>query len=129
MIIAKMTMMRSLLLLATLTLTLTTLVHAFPLHPTGNGIRPATSCLQMQQVDNNPELLLVKNYLEDNYPQFSSLLEKNDGVWKALAGTEGGFTVFAPNVAAFQALGDTKCGQLSDVRNFETAEKVSSYCT
>ena len=100
------------------------LVEAFPVHLAGRGVRQATCCLQAQ-VGDDPELLLVKNHLADNYPQFSALLEKNDGVWKALAGTEGGFTVFVPNAAAYQAMGDNKCGQLLDIRNLETTEKVS----
>jgi uncharacterized surface protein with fasciclin (FAS1) repeats len=116
-----MTIMKSLWLLVG---AVSTLVGAFPIHPASSGIRSATCCLQAQ-VDADPELLLVKNHLADNYPQFSSLLKKNDRVWKALAGAEGGFTVFAPNAAAYQAMGDTKRGQLLDVRNLETSEKVS----
>lgn len=99
-------------------------VVAFSVHPASNGIRPSTCCLQAQ-VGDDPELLLVKNHLADNYPQFSALLEKNDRVWKALSGAEGGFTIFVPNAAAYQAMGDTKCDQLLDVRNLETSEKVS----
>jgi hypothetical protein len=122
----NMTIMKSLWLLL---VTVSTLVGAFPVHLAGNGISRQTattgSCLQAQAGDDDPELLLVKNHLADNYPQFSKLLEKNDGVWKALAGTEGGFTVFAPNAAAYQAMGETKCGQLLDERNLETTEKVS----
>lgn len=109
-----------------LLVTVSTLVGAFPRYLAGNGIsRPATCSYLQAQAGDDPELLLVKNHLADNYPQFSKLLEKNDGVWKALAGTEGGFTVFAPNAAAYQAMGETKCGQLLDERNLETTEKVS----
>jgi uncharacterized surface protein with fasciclin (FAS1) repeats len=66
--------------------------------------------------------------LKEHYPSISLLLEKNDAVWKALGGAEGGgFTIFAPNAAAFQNLGDTKQRQLQDVRNLETTEKMGAY--
>ena len=78
--------------------------------------------------EDSADLLLVKSTLEQNYPNFYQILQKNDAVWKALAGAEaGGFTIFAPNTAAFQALGQNKWDQLLDARNLEQTEKVGAY--
>ena len=73
-------------------------------------------------------MLTVKNYLKDNYSSFSVILDKNDGVWKALGGAEeGGFTIFAPSNEAFQALGAKKKEQLLDPRNLESTQKIAAY--
>jgi uncharacterized surface protein with fasciclin (FAS1) repeats len=99
--------------------------HGFQLRPTG-AVRPTT--LLQSETKDNQDLLLVKNYLKENYPAFSMILEKNDSVWKALGGAEeGGFTIFVPNQEAFAALGESKQEQLLDVRNLETTEKIGAY--
>ena len=50
----------------------------------------------------------------------------NDSIWKSLGGSTG-FTIFAPNAAAFSALGESKQGQLLDERNLETTQKIAAY--
>ena len=78
--------------------------------------------------DDNADLLLVKSTLETQYPNFYKILSKNDAVWKALANAEGGgFTIFAPNAAAFAALGQQKWEQLLDARNLEQTEKIGAF--
>ncbi len=80
------------------------------------------------QGSDNEALLTVKSFLKENYPGLNLILEKNDSVWKALAGVEkGGFTIFAPNAAALATLGEGKQKQLSDPRNLETTQKVGAY--
>ena len=76
----------------------------------------------------NESLLTVKAFLKENYPGFNMILEKNDSVWKALAGVDKeGFTIFAPNAGALVALGESKKQQLLDPRNLETTQKVGAY--
>lgn len=77
-------------------------------------------------LNKNEDLLIVKKHLEENYPAFFKLLNLNDSIWKALGEGEG-FTIFAPNTAAFTSLGDTKQEQLFDERNLETTQKVAAY--
>jgi hypothetical protein len=100
--------------------------------PTAAAAGTTTTTTTLLRAESSPDLsqdlLIVKNYLKEHYPSISLLLEKNDVVWKALGGAEGGgFTIFAPNAAAFQNLGDTKQGQLQDIRNLETTEKMGAY--
>ena len=111
--------------IALFSLLATVLTSGFQVHPVVSIRRP--SSLKSSDGEDNQELLLVRNYLAENYKAFSNLLQKNDAVWKALAGADGGFTVFAPNAAAFAALGDKKLVQLADARNLETTEKIGSY--
>lgn len=40
---------------------------------------------------------------------------------------EGQVTIFAPNEAAFEALGEKKAAQIDDPRNLEIREKMGSY--
>jgi uncharacterized surface protein with fasciclin (FAS1) repeats len=77
-------------------------------------------------LNKNEDLLTVKNYLHDNYPALSKIVNLNDSIWKALGEGEG-FTIFAPNTAAFASLGDTKQEQLLDERNVETTQKIAAY--
>lgn len=65
--------------------------------------------------------------MQQSYPAAFSLLSKNNDAMKAINKSEIGFTVFAPNDEAFEALGDKKQGQLGDVRNEEVAEKIAGY--
>lgn len=69
----------------------------------------------------------VEECLASNYPSASALFAKNGNTMKAIVKSEDGFTIFAPNEAAFKDLGDKKRMQLEDVRNDEMAEKVASY--
>lgn len=66
----------------------------------------------------------VEDYLAANYPSCSNLLAKNSGAMKKVIKAEIGFTIFAPNEAAFE---EGKREQLDDVRNGEVTEKVASY--
>ena len=80
---------------------------------------------------NNNDLLLIREFLEKNYPAFYTLLDMNEDVWKAIGDTEDGaevgFTVFAPSADARQAWGEEKERQLFDERNTETAQKIAGY--
>lgn len=70
----------------------------------------------------------VENYLKENYSGFFELLlEKNKSLWKKLSDAEDGYTIFAPTNQAFQKLGEKRIGQLRDIRNSETAEKMGAY--
>ncbi|KAL3810682.1 hypothetical protein ACHAXA_003286 [Cyclostephanos tholiformis] len=46
---------------------------------------------------------------------------------KKVIEADEGFTIFAPNEAAFDALGEKKRLQLGDIRNAEVSEKIASY--
>lgn len=106
---------------------LATLSNAFQVNH-GSFARPSRSATtRLYESTESADLILVKTYLADNYPAFSPLLQKNDDVWKALGGSAEGFTVFAPNAAAFDALGADMVSQLADPRNRETAEKITAY--
>ena len=80
---------------------------------------------------NNNDLLLIRDFLQQYYPAFYSILEMNEDVWKAIGdtddGNEVGFTVFAPTAEALQALGADKESQLFDERNLETTQKIAAY--
>ncbi len=71
----------------------------------------------------------VEQVIRDQYPKFMKLImSKNADVWKQLSDASSeGFTIFAPNDAAMNSLGEKKLSQLDDVRNGETAEKIASY--
>lgn len=80
--------------------------------------------------DNN-DLLLVREFLQNNFPYFYGILDMNEDVWKAIGGTEDGaevgFTVFAPSAQALENLGAEKTDQLMDERNSETTIKIAGY--
>lgn len=61
----------------------------------------------------------VEEYLAKNYPSCSALLAKNGDAMKKIIKADVGFTIFAPNEAAFSALGEKKRLQLEDIRNVE----------
>lgn len=69
----------------------------------------------------------VEAFLSANYPSASAFLSKNGDAMKAIIKSEVGFTIFAPNEAAFRDLGDKKRAQLEDVRNGEVTDKIASY--
>lgn len=79
----------------------------------------------------NNDLLLIRDFLQQYYPGFYSILEMNEEVWKAIGdtddGNEVGFTVFAPTAEALQALGAEKEAQLFDERNLETTQNIAAY--
>ena len=62
-------------------------------------------------------------FLEKKFPSFHGFL--NDSMRKAIK--EGSVTIFAPNEAAFEALGKKRLVQIEDPRNLETREKMGSY--
>mmetsp|Transcript_19721 Transcript_19721/g.49048 ORF Transcript_19721/g.49048 Transcript_19721/m.49048 type:complete len:232 (-) Transcript_19721:1676-2371(-) len=80
---------------------------------------------------NNNDLLLIRDFLQQYYPGFYSILDMNEEVWKAIGetkdGTEVGFTIFAPTNEALQSLGADKEAQLFDERNTETTQKIAAY--
>eukprot|EP00957_Ditylum_brightwellii_P115079 8776729-Ditylum_brightwellii.AAC.1 len=51
----------------------------------------------------------------------------NEKVWKSVRAAGAGCTIFAPNNAAFQNLGQKKLDQIADIRNSETVEKMGAY--
>lgn len=69
----------------------------------------------------------VEEFLASNYPSSSYLFAKNGDAMKGLIKAEGGFTIFAPNEAAFTAMGEKKCEQMEDVRNEELTGKIAAY--
>jgi len=69
----------------------------------------------------------VEEYLAANYPSASNLLSRNGDAMKKILKSELGFTIFAPNEAAFNDMGEKKLEQLGDIRNDEMAEKISLY--
>lgn len=80
---------------------------------------------------NNNDLLLIREFLSEYYPEFYTILDMNDNVWKAIGDTEDGaevgFTVFAPSAEALFNLGEEKQTQLTDERNTETIQKIAGY--
>ena len=65
----------------------------------------------------------LDSFLEKKYPSFYKLI--NDDMTKAIK--QGSVTIFVPNEAAFQGLGDKKTSQIEDPRNLEIREKMGSY--
>jgi uncharacterized surface protein with fasciclin (FAS1) repeats len=87
---------------------------------------------QHEPQQENQNLLAARSFLQQNYPYFYSILEKNDQVWKAIGednpdAGEYGFTIFAPSDDAIRNLGETKQSQLLDPRNLETTQKLAGY--
>lgn len=72
----------------------------------------------------------MEMFLQQKYPAFMNLVSSND-IWDSVSNGEGGYTVFVPNNAAFDALGKKKLSQLIDPRNAETAERIGAFhaCT
>jgi len=62
-------------------------------------------------------------FLEKKYPSFYKLI--NDDMAKSIK--QGSVTIFAPNEAAFEGLGEKKRSQIEDPRNLEIREKTGSY--
>lgn len=66
----------------------------------------------------------VEVFLNKKFPSFSKVLV-NDEVRKAI--NDGKSTIFVPNEAAFEALGEKKLSQITDPRNEEIRQKMGSY--
>ena len=68
-------------------------------------------------------------FLSQEYPTFFNLLiSPNEEVTKKLRENANiGFTIFAPNEAAFAALGEKRNKQLRDPRNLEAVQKMGAY--
>jgi len=84
-------------------------------------IKTFTSSLRAEE--SNEQTTSIEGFLKENYPEFATILLPNEDVWRALKKAEG-YTIFAPNNAAFEKLGDKKRKQLTDPRNGETTEKI-----
>ena len=70
----------------------------------------------------------TESFLAQNYPAFFSVVSKNEEVMKLLReNPESGYTIFAFNFKAFEALGEKRRMQLSDDRNLETTQKIGAY--
>jgi uncharacterized surface protein with fasciclin (FAS1) repeats len=87
---------------------------------------------QQQQQSESQNLLAVRAFLQETYPIFYSILEKNDDVWKAIGEDDAdkgefGFTIFAVSDVNLLQLGDKKASQLMDPRNLETTQKIAGY--
>jgi len=114
-------------LFATTTALSATFVMGFqsssPLTFTSTTSRPSNTFLR--------DTSQVEDILKEQYPIFHELImSRNVDVWKQLSDAssdESGFTIFAPNDDAMQNLGSKKLGQLGDVRNDETAEKIAAF--
>lgn len=65
----------------------------------------------------------LDSFLEKKYPAFYQLM--NDDMLKAMK--QGPVTMFVPNAAAFDSLGEKKRSQMDDPRNLEIREKIGSY--
>jgi len=91
-------------------------------------VRPdCTTRLNESAGDKEEDEILLKAFVEEEYPAFYNLLSLNKGIWKTIAEAENGCTLFAPSDSVFDSLGDNKLKQLKDVRNEETAKKMGLY--
>eukprot|EP00527_Entomoneis_sp_CCMP2396_P009635 CAMPEP_0198136722 /NCGR_PEP_ID=MMETSP1443-20131203/342_1 /TAXON_ID=186043 /ORGANISM="Entomoneis sp., Strain CCMP2396" /LENGTH=201 /DNA_ID=CAMNT_0043797989 /DNA_START=91 /DNA_END=696 /DNA_ORIENTATION=+ len=97
-------------------------VTAFHASPLATAQQVRSTRLSMAQED----LVSVRSYLEENYPSFHKLIDKNEEAWKKLSDGDG-YTMFVPVDAAFAKLGDKKLKQLEDIRNVEATNKVGAY--
>jgi len=68
----------------------------------------------------------VQSFLQEKYPEFDELVKNNEELWKKLSDSDS-YTIFAPNAAAFQTLGEKKISQLEDPRNGELSEKIGMF--
>ena len=100
-----------------------TVIHPISINP---SIRTAHSSHENKSIDDKDEILL-KNFVEEEYPAFYSLLSVNAGIWQTMAEAENGCTLFAPSNAVFDSLGEKRMNQLRDIRNEETARKIGLY--
>jgi uncharacterized surface protein with fasciclin (FAS1) repeats len=98
--------------------------HLVQLYETSASAAAAAS--EEQQNDDNEggeERPKLDKFLQKKYPSFYKLI--NEDMAKAIK--NGKVTVFVPNEAAFEALGEKKMKKLDDPRNLEIREKMGSY--
>lgn len=67
----------------------------------------------------------LEAFLEDRFPSFYRLAALNEKLLNKL--NEDAVTLFVPNAAAFEALGEKRRLQLRDPRNREVTEKIAAY--
>ena len=68
----------------------------------------------------------VEACLNDEFPSFAALVFQNEELWRGLRDGSG-YTVLAPNEAAFAKLDDKRQKQLKDPRNGEVVEQIGAY--
>jgi uncharacterized surface protein with fasciclin (FAS1) repeats len=92
--------------------------------------RPSPLCLSSEgDQAGEPETYdtrAMELFLSQKYPAFMQLLS-NQQIWTDLRNGDGGYTIFAPNNAAFDDMGEKKLMQLRDPRNLEATEKIAQY--
>ena len=101
--------------LATLVALVAATVQA--LQPPLRTSRPATRLYNTAEVE---------ACLNDEFPSFAALVFQNEELWRGLRDGSG-YTVLAPNEAAFAKLDDKRQNQLKDPRNGEVVEQIGAY--
>ncbi len=107
--------------------TLLSLALSLLLPWTTTAFQSSKSLLHKNKISLSSSLTDAEDYIAKNFPTCSNLLSRNNDVMKKINKAEEGFTIFAPNEAAFKALGDKKNDQMEDVRNEEMVEKIAAY--
>ena len=93
-----------------------------------------TSALQPPRLTQRPQRPATRLYntaeveacLNDEFPSFAALVFQNEELWRGLRDGSG-YTVLAPNEAAFNKLEDKRRAQLKDPRNGEVVEQIGAY--
>ena len=93
-----------------------------------------TSALQPPRLTQRPQRPATRLYntaeveacLNDEFPSFAALVFQNEELWRGLRDGSG-YTVLAPNEAAFDKLDDKRRSQLKDPRNGEVVEQIGAY--
>ena len=93
-----------------------------------------TSALQPPRLTQRPQRPATRLYntaeveacLNDEFPSFAALVFQNEELWRGLRDGSG-YTVLAPNEAAFNKLEDKRRSQLKDPRNGEVVEQIGAY--
>ena len=92
---------------------------------TNTLLREQTEAIEEDDWDDLNVVANTEKFLRTKYPDFYDLVCKNENIWRTLKDSnECGYTLFVPNAKAFEDLGDKKRGQLEDIRNLETAQKM-----
>lgn len=101
------------------------------LPPTGSARVSSSPSLRMSTNSEESFGSQVETFLAEYFPSYYNILLKpsEEVVKKLRENANNGFTVFAPNEAAFEALGEKKIRQLMDDRNTETTLKMAAYHT
>ena len=93
-----------------------------------------TSALQPPRLTQRPQRPATRLYntaeveacLNDEFPSFAALVFQNEELWRGLRDGSG-YTVLAPNEAAFAKLDGKRQNQLKDPRNGEVVEQIGAY--